>query len=520
MAFPRLLVGADRRVKFSLSDGKVLQGMRRESLSVEDAKNLAGRTLDLDAAYKQLLTAKSSLWCSVLAVEDLTRTIQLFISNVLPFGASASVYGFNRIARACCVIGVRLFGLIWGNYYDDYPQLDLAASMGNAQHAAERLFKLIGWRVSMKDSKRMPMAKQFDALGVTFDFNKSQPGVIEVKNKLSRVEGCCAELTAVEDSGILSVSCASSSRGKLQFAETHTFGRVLASHLKLFNLRASGKLSGSDVSEDTREEIEWIKNFLWTSAPRRLLSGMSDRRLCIFTDATLEDYDTVGSVGIVAFYIEAGSVSRKFFFSNPIPSDLMQCWQAETKKVIATLELFAGVYALHLLSAMFQHVRVMLFVDNEAARASLISLKTGVERRRAMLKKLSQCIQQRGLYVWTARVPSSSNGSDEPSRLVVGRVLEEGFDRLQIDWHEAKAMAPENKCQCMFPCCYQSCRACPRRDKPMRFEMLMYNGFHFQPSFHADVASMRRRLGNPTLQKRIAARLRTCGHMVMERANN
>ena len=85
---------------------------------------------------------------------------------------------------------------------------------------------------------------------------------------------------------------------------------------------------------------------------------MVHRRLCIFTDAALENYDADGRVGMVAYHIEDGYVSNFFFFSGRVPSDLMLFWQTETAKVIATLELFAGVYAVHLLSAMFQNVRV------------------------------------------------------------------------------------------------------------------------------------------------------------------
>ena len=441
-------IGADRRIRFKLSDGKFLKGLLHHSLQVSDAMNLCGRTLDLDAAYKQLLTAKSSLWCSVLAVENMCRAKQLFISNVLPFGASASVYAFNRLARACHTIGVRLLGLVWGNYYDDFPQLDIVASNDDAQCTAERFFELIGWRVSMKESKRLPIAKRFDALGVTFDFTSSQEGVVQVKNKTSRVEQLCAELEEVEATRFLSAAKASSLRGKLQFAETHTFGRVLAAHLKEFGLRANGKLSGTNVSSELLCEIAWIKDFLRFSQPRKLLSGMSERRLYIFTDAALENYDMHGSLGMVAYFVEGNVSSKRFFFSDSVPDDLMRTWQADTCKIISTLELFAAVYAVQILSVLFQHVRVMLFVDNEAARASLISLKTGVERHRCLLRNLSRLIQHRGMYTWIARVPSHSNCSDEPSRLVTEHLLQRGFERLPIDWHEARTLASENKCRC------------------------------------------------------------------------
>ena len=59
-----------KSVKFTLSDGKVLQGGAHSWLNLRAAKELRGRTLDLDAAYKQMAVAKGSLRASMSAVED------------------------------------------------------------------------------------------------------------------------------------------------------------------------------------------------------------------------------------------------------------------------------------------------------------------------------------------------------------------------------------------------------------------------------------------------------------------
>ena len=52
----------DRCVVFTLSDGSELRGFLHESWTVESARTLSGRTLDLQNAYKQLLVALPSLW--------------------------------------------------------------------------------------------------------------------------------------------------------------------------------------------------------------------------------------------------------------------------------------------------------------------------------------------------------------------------------------------------------------------------------------------------------------------------
>jgi hypothetical protein len=477
-------ISDDRGVQFTLSDGTVLKGRLHHSLTLSDARSLRGRTLDLDAAYKQLLTAKSSLWCAVLAVEDLQGCKRLFKSNVIPFGASASVYGFNKLARAIYTIGVRLFGLVWNNYYDDYPQLDIAASGDDAQVTAEALFDLLGWRVSMKESKRVPMSDTFEALGVTFDFTASEDGVVMVRNKPSRILQICSELDRILHSGCLSISEATSLRGKLQFAETHTFGRVLASHLQMFHKRASGQLSDSVISETMRHELLWIRDFMTEDIPRKLLSGMADYKLCIFTDASLEGSDSHAGVGMVALCVCGGQIQQKFFFSDVVPAWILSLLQCRTPKIISTLELLSAVMAIHLLEDKFQNIRVMLFVDNEAARASLISLKSSLEIHQCLLRNVSLAVRRSGLYLWTARVPSSSNPSDEPSRELVDKLLNAGFCRLSVSWNLAHVLTSEKKCICLLlmliPVCSRC--ACPRGDKPMHIHVdalvVMYHMNH------------------------------------------
>ena len=424
-------------VSLGLSDGSVLRGKLHESLTVESSRRIVGRTLDLDAAYKQMLVAKESLWCSVIAVEDNNGDKQLFVSDVLPFGASASVFAFNRLARALQLIGERLFGLIWLNYFDDYPQLDIAASGSDAQHAAERLFDLVGWRFSTKDSKRQPIASTFDVLGVSFDFKDCPRGRFVVKNKKARIEQVVSEIDDVLRSGEWSSHRATSLRGKLQFAETHTYGRALSAHLRCFQQRASGKLLGTSIPETLRLELLWARSFMLEDRPRVLHSGTGNRKLIVFTDASLEDHDNSAGIGMVAFACIDDLITEKFFFSEKVPVDLLNAWQKNTKKVIATLELFAALTAICMLSTRFQGWRIFAYVDNEAARSSMISLYSPLLVNNNMLKALSEVSMAYSLFVWTARVPSASNPSDAPSRGKYDHLVSEGFQALIVSWPKA-----------------------------------------------------------------------------------
>ena len=139
-------VSDDRQVSIPMPGGGCLSEVLHPSLTVDDARDLRGRTLDLEAAYKQMLVRESSLWASILLITEPGVGRCFFASEVLPFGASASVYSFNRVARAIHTIGVRLFSLTWTNYYDDFPQVDIGKAGDNSQIVAEKVLDLIGWR--------------------------------------------------------------------------------------------------------------------------------------------------------------------------------------------------------------------------------------------------------------------------------------------------------------------------------------------------------------------------------------
>ena len=74
----------------------------------------------------------------------------------------------------------------------------------------------------------------------------------------------------------------------------------------------------------------------------------------------------------VAYWVEGGKISQQYFFAEIVPPHIMSLLQKDTKKVIAGLELLAGVLALYLLGKMHSLCRSFFFVDNEAARACLI----------------------------------------------------------------------------------------------------------------------------------------------------
>ena len=111
----------DGRVHFTLSDGSEFEGRLHQAWRQPTGRKLLVTALDLKNVYKQFALSPSSRAFAILLLrEPKTSRVSGFESAALPFGSTASVCHFNRLARLFRAIGCRLH-LMWFNYFDDYP---------------------------------------------------------------------------------------------------------------------------------------------------------------------------------------------------------------------------------------------------------------------------------------------------------------------------------------------------------------------------------------------------------------
>ena len=107
-------------VVVALGSGEVL----RDALHCDFKGGVSwmGRTLDLSKAYRQVPLSTASLPFGVVMVNDPSDgRVKYFAAQSLPFGATSSVFAFNRISRSLLHLGWHLAGLVAGCFYDDYP---------------------------------------------------------------------------------------------------------------------------------------------------------------------------------------------------------------------------------------------------------------------------------------------------------------------------------------------------------------------------------------------------------------
>jgi hypothetical protein len=413
-----LLAGVDdqRIVSLDLSDGTLLRGVLHPSLSLLDARSIVGRTLDLEAAYKQLTVACSSAWASVIVVfSPVHNQPLLYALEALPFGASAAVFFFNRFARCQWFIGVKALALLWTNFYDDFPHVDLQLQAASSHETSIRLFDLLGWRVSLSEKKNKPMCQSFVILGVVFDFSDARSGWFEVHNKTDRVDAIKSLVDGFRSCRALSSHDAASLRGRFQYAEGQLFARLGALMLKPISERAHA-LGVTAITPEIEEALAWLCNTLLTAAPRRIICQGTRPPLIVFSDGACEGvlFEVV-SCGAVLFDPHDSAIE---FFGLLVSKAIHDEWTATgIKQVIGQAEIYPVLLAKLVWFRRMMHRRVFFFIDNDSARDALIKYSSGSIPSNNILRACAKADAEVCVFPWYARVSSASNIADLPSRL-------------------------------------------------------------------------------------------------------
>ena len=83
-------------------------------------------------------------------------------------------------------IGARALYLINANFCDDFALLSRPAGKASAGHAMEVLFMLLGWEYAREGKKATTFSETCQALGVEFDFSRSEQRLLHIYNTEQR----------------------------------------------------------------------------------------------------------------------------------------------------------------------------------------------------------------------------------------------------------------------------------------------------------------------------------------------
>ena len=398
-------------VNFELTDGSTLQGyVHPDWLGAKTEFRVT--SLDLKSAYKQLPLNPLDYDKSVVSLWDPgSSDVHCFVCNTLPFGASSSVHNFLRVSSFLQAAGCYL-GILWTSYFDHFPMVSHALHTSSTLVCAKSLLSLMGFVYA--EDKLEPFGIEAEILGVVMDLSGSVHGKIQIHNKPSRVGELSDALDGITSNGYVIPIHMPSILGKLQYADSHVWGR--SGRLALADLRDMGHTSPEKVSLNVTQvdAFKVLKSRFCSGKPRTFLADDVQKPALIFTDGALECDGEHAVATIGAFLVLPGGKTE--VFGAEVPKAIVESWQNGGKThVIGLVELYACVCALKHWSEFIPSRRVILFVDNWPALDVLVKGTSQQLSWRRLLLVLEEPSDEVFL-LWVARVPSSSNVADHPSR--------------------------------------------------------------------------------------------------------
>ena len=269
---------------------------------------------------------------ALVAFDPVLNRPAYFIFNALPFGATSSVYSFNRVAKCLWHIMVSLGGFWATQYYDDYPNVELSLIADNSRAFMEFILKLLGWRFASSGKKAEPPGERFKVLGVELDFSNSRDGSLVVANKADRISDLVSSLGDIVRKEKLTSSEASSLHGQLSFAQGQYYGCSLKPAM-VFLQRVKGWHS------QFRDELILMATYLVTSLrtcpPRTIVTSDCKVPVMVYTDGAYEPEQQrmAGSAGVVLLDFTSGlkiiqvvEVSQAARSLGPVLVSLLFIW--------------------------------------------------------------------------------------------------------------------------------------------------------------------------------------------------
>ena len=393
-----------------LASGKVLEVVRHPGWGT--GLGLLGKTLDLASAYKQLGCRPETAFNRVLVAWDPVRERPAyFVGTALMFGATASVFSFNRCSASLHHLAVTLGAICCPVYFDDFPCVEPSLTAGSSEAFLVGLLEVLGWRVALQPKKNAPFSRVFDMLGVRVNLGRADKGLVEVRNKPERSEALKAEVSRLLEQGFIRRSEASALHGRLNFAQGQLHGCPFKPAMAFLS-RVSVEGWKEDMCTDMALSLAYVAACLECEVPR-LVKAVDERPPArVFTDGSWEGQD--GGSGAVLFLgpSDMGSVAEVL-----VPPDLTHLWREQGRsQLVSQYELFPILAVLQRWGAKLAGRKVIFFIDNNGVRDSLIKGSTNVPHSFAMLAIIASMLRALDITPWFTRVASKSNPSDGPSR--------------------------------------------------------------------------------------------------------
>jgi hypothetical protein len=305
-----------------------------------------------------------------------------------------------------------IFYLLCTQFYDDFPQVEPSQTSAEARKCATEFLDILGvaWSGGDKDK---PFDSVFEPLGVRIDLSHMHDNAtIEISNKPSRVSAICKQVDDVLESQQFPAALASELHGKLNFCQSQTFGRAAIPAIREIGKRAYEGGKNSDIPPRLLRAFEFVKDHLRYAPPRTIGACDPTQNILVFSDGAFESGKATWG-----FFIHDCADNSRTVAGADVPQVLVDHWLSTVgTQVITQVELYGILLARLFLDRKTLSRKVIYFLDNDAARDSLIRGFSDSNSCLSMIYRFYKCEREDPGYVWFSRVPSHSNIADAPSR--------------------------------------------------------------------------------------------------------
>ena len=262
------------------------------------------------------------------------------------------------------------------------------------------------------------MQATFRALGVELSCPDDQERNIIVRNTPQRAQELIEDLRTCQEQKEITAKQWRKLQGRLHFASSQLAGRMPR---HLMRKVTQGLADSKGNKEHVFLSLGRLAAFLEETNPR-ILTPLSYGTVYVFTDASQEGrWGLAMGLGLgCACYNEAGQLLA--WFGIEIPAEQAEIMIQGKQKVINELESLAVAVSFSLLRRRIHGKRVMFYLDSEAARITLLRMKSDSHALEllagicGMLELEMQCLP------WYGRVFSRSNPADDPSRMIFNQL--------------------------------------------------------------------------------------------------
>lgn len=277
------VLGNQDEVVVPLSDGTVLRGAWHSSMRAQPA--LLGRCVDLSKAYRQVAIAESSLRHGVLGYQTSEHGWRYFTTCSLPFGASASVFAFNKISRALWHLLVHGLHILTSVFFDDFPAFEISPLTHLTSQALDQFFCTLGWKHAISGKKATDFGPDMQALGVQYDLRKLWHGELTVQNKPGRKERIFQLVSELRQMKGQVKSVAASLAGLLNFCGGFVLGHSLKPATHALSKWAAGDKPTASFTDEVCSLIEVL---VLAAKPQIVTLGSDLRPIIVYTDGAYE----------------------------------------------------------------------------------------------------------------------------------------------------------------------------------------------------------------------------------------